>query len=89
MDLRSQRSNRSWTPTAPTVWSASGQILAQLAQGQSRIKEMVAVMYAAVDPRLHPAAAHSVLAHLVHLVHTGKVVSEGAASIDGEFHLAA
>ena len=65
------------------------QILAQLAQGQSRIKNMVAVMYAAVDPRLHPAAVHSVLAHLVHLVHTGKVVSEGAASIDGEFHLAA
>jgi glyoxylase-like metal-dependent hydrolase (beta-lactamase superfamily II) len=65
------------------------QILAALAGGQTHIKAMVPVMYAAVDPRLHPAAAHSVLAHLIHLVKTGRVVSDGAPSIDSAFRLAA
>ena len=65
------------------------QILAQLSLGRGRIKEMVPILYAAVDPRLHPAAAHSVLAHLIHLVRTGEVVSDGEPSIGGEFHLAA
>ena len=39
------------------------QIREQLAAGRTRIKDMVPAMYAAVDPRLHPAAARSVLAH--------------------------
>ena len=65
------------------------QILTQLAEGRSRIEEMVPVMYAAVDPRLHPAAAHSVLAHLIHLVRTGQVVSAGAPSLDSRFHITA
>ena len=64
------------------------QIMAQLAAGHSHIKAMVPVMYAAVDPRLHPAASHSVLAHLIHLVRTGHVVSDGAPSIDSAFRLA-
>jgi glyoxylase-like metal-dependent hydrolase (beta-lactamase superfamily II) len=53
------------------------QILDQLAQGRTRIAEMVPVIYADVDPRLHPAAARSVLAHLIPLVRTGRVASEG------------
>jgi glyoxylase-like metal-dependent hydrolase (beta-lactamase superfamily II) len=53
------------------------QILEQLAQGRCTIGEMVPVIYAAVDKRLHPAAAHSVLAHLIHLTRTGQVTSEG------------
>lgn len=63
------------------------QIMAQLDTGCSHIKAMVPVMYAAVDPRLHPAAAHSVLAHLIHLVRTGKVACEGAPSIDSAYQL--
>ena len=55
------------------------QILAQLAQGRERIAEIVPVIYADVDPRLHPAAAHSVLAHLIHLAASGQVVCEGPA----------
>ncbi len=35
-------------------------------------------MYADVDPRLHRAAARSVLAHLMHMV------GEGRAACDGE-----
>ncbi|MES1197501.1 MAG: MBL fold metallo-hydrolase, partial [Pseudomonadota bacterium] len=43
------------------------QILAQLAAGQTHIMDMVPVIYAGVDTRLYPAAAHSVLAHLIRL----------------------
>ena len=53
------------------------QILAAVAAGRARIPEMVQSIYADVDPRLHPAAAHSVLAHLIKLVREGRVVSDG------------
>ena len=53
------------------------QIVAQIALGRGRIADMVPVIYADVDPRLHPAAAHSVLAHLIHLVRTGRVATDG------------
>lgn len=54
------------------------QILARLAAGDDRIDQMVAVMYSDVDPKLHPAAARSVLSHLVHLADTGAVVADGS-----------
>lgn len=53
------------------------QILACIKGGASTIPAMVEIMYAAVDKRLHPAAARSVLAHLIHMVETGRVRSEG------------
>ena len=53
------------------------QILAQLAGGRTHIPELVREIYAEVDPRLHPAAAHSVLAHLIKLVREGRVISDG------------
>ncbi|WP_426165788.1 MBL fold metallo-hydrolase [Sandarakinorhabdus sp. DWP1-3-1] len=43
------------------------QILKLLADGPQTIPAMVAVMYAMVDKRLHPAAGRSVLAHLIDL----------------------
>ena len=43
------------------------QILAQLRRGEGRIPAMVETMYRDIDPRLHPAAGRSVLAHLVDL----------------------
>jgi glyoxylase-like metal-dependent hydrolase (beta-lactamase superfamily II) len=43
------------------------QILAHLEAGTGDIPAMVADMYRDVDPRLHPAAGRSVLAHLVDL----------------------
>jgi hypothetical protein len=39
---------------------------------------MVANLYQAVDPRLHPAAARSVLAHLIDLERRGLVAAEGS-----------
>jgi glyoxylase-like metal-dependent hydrolase (beta-lactamase superfamily II) len=53
------------------------QILAFLAGGEGRIPVMVEAMYQAIDPRLHPAAGRSVLAHLVDLERRGLVKAEG------------
>ncbi len=53
------------------------QILSKLGEGQGEIREMVASMYRDVDPRLHPAAGRSVLAHLVDLERRGLVRAEG------------
>ena len=65
------------------------QILAELAAGRMKIFDMVASMYADVDKRLHPAAAHSVLAHIIHLVERGEVVCQGSPDLDSEYRLAA
>ncbi|WP_273280401.1 MBL fold metallo-hydrolase [Hyphomonas atlantica] len=50
-------------------------ILDQMRSGQTSIPEMVKVMYADVDKRLHPAAAMSVLGHMIELIKTGVAVS--------------
>ena len=54
------------------------QILARLEAGERRIPDMVAAMYRDIDPRLHPAAGRSVLAHLVDLERRGVVRAEAA-----------
>ncbi len=53
------------------------QILAHLEAGEGRIPVMVEHMYRDVDPRLHPAAGRSVLAHLIDLEARGLVRREG------------
>ncbi len=53
------------------------QILAHLEAGTGRIPAMVETMYRDIDPRLHPAAGRSVLAHLVDLERRGLVRAEG------------
>lgn len=63
------------------------QILDALTVGHTRIKAMVPVLYAAVDPRLHPAAAMSVLAHLQQLVREGRVVCDGAPDLEADYRL--
>jgi len=63
------------------------QILERLARGDRTIREMVPVMYADVDKKLHPAACHSVLAHMIHLVKTGRVECSGAPCIDSLYAL--
>lgn len=61
------------------------QILAQLRSGQTDIRQMVPTLYAAVDPRLHPAACHSVLAHMVRLVSLGQAVCAGEPRLDSVY----
>jgi glyoxylase-like metal-dependent hydrolase (beta-lactamase superfamily II) len=63
------------------------QILAQLSAGETRIKSFVPKMYADVDPRLYPAAAHSVFAHMIQLVKSGRVKTAGEPALDAEFRL--
>lgn len=52
------------------------QIMARLEAGDRTIAGMTPVLYAAVDPRLWPAASLSVWAHLVALVRAGRAVAE-------------
>ena len=53
------------------------QILAQLEAGEGRIEAMVPRLYAGIDPVLYPAAARSVLAHLVDLERRGRAERSG------------
>ncbi len=61
------------------------QITACLARGIGTIKDMVTTMYAGIDTRLHPAAALSVYAHLIHMIAMGRVVSEGDATLEAVY----
>jgi len=53
------------------------QILGHLERGEGRIPVMVADMYSDVDPRLHPAAGRSVLAHLLDMERRGLARQSG------------
>ena len=64
------------------------QILAQLDGGSRRIADMVPILYAAVDPRLWPAAGLSVLAHLIALERTGRVEARPGPAMDAVWRLA-
>jgi glyoxylase-like metal-dependent hydrolase (beta-lactamase superfamily II) len=61
------------------------QIMAQLAAGQTKIKEFVPIMYAEVDSRLWPAACHSVMAHMSRLVRNGRVERVLGNGVDGTY----
>lgn len=63
------------------------QLLAAIASGHDTIAAMVPVIYAAVDPRLHPAAARSVLAHLIHMSATGVVAAEPEPSLTSRYQI--
>ncbi len=63
------------------------QILACLASGPQNIPQMVAAMYRDVAPILHPAAARSVHAHLIHMAETGRVASDGPPAADAIYRL--
>jgi hypothetical protein len=52
-------------------------IVAQLTAGEGSVAGIVAQLYRAVDPRLHPAAARSVLAHLIDLERRGRAQRSG------------
>jgi glyoxylase-like metal-dependent hydrolase (beta-lactamase superfamily II) len=59
-------------------------IVEQLEGGVTCIPQLVQAIYSDIDPGLHPAAARSVLAHLIHLEQRGVVQSQ-----DKEWRLAA
>jgi glyoxylase-like metal-dependent hydrolase (beta-lactamase superfamily II) len=63
------------------------QIMARLAAGDETIAEMVPALYAAVDPRLWPAASLSVLAHLIALVDRGIVAATPQAVLEARYRI--
>jgi glyoxylase-like metal-dependent hydrolase (beta-lactamase superfamily II) len=64
------------------------EIVAALAAGATRIPELVAGIYADVDPALHAAAARNVLAHLVDLAERGRVRADGPLGPGAAYRLA-
>lgn len=65
------------------------QICAALSEGLSAIPDIVSKLYADIDKRLHPAAAHSVLSHLIHMRETGRVCSDQSDGLRAKYRLAA
>lgn len=55
----------------------------RIAKGDRKISDMVKAIYKDTDPRLHGAAALSVLAHLEDLVERGQIITEGPPSLHG------
>lgn len=69
-------------------YAREDQIAACLKRGIGKIPDMVAVIYSEVDKRLHPAAALSVLAHLQHMVSTGRAQTDGPPRSSSVYRLA-
>ncbi|OBZ92943.1 beta-lactamase [Pararhizobium polonicum] len=63
-------------------------VLERVRAGDTHIPEMVKVIYATTDPRLHGAAALSVFAHLEDLLERGQVETDGPPALTGAFRLA-
>ena len=57
-------------------------VFQRIMQGDRTIGDMVKAIYRDTDPRLHGAAALSVLAHLEDLVGRGEIVTEGNPSLE-------
>lgn len=60
-------------------------VLERIKAGDRLIPDMVKAIYARTDPRLHGAAALSVLAHLEDLIEKGRVVTDGPPSLTGAY----
>lgn len=65
------------------------QIMGAIQSGLTEIGPIVAELYKAVDERLHPAAAHSVLSHLIHMRKTGRVEASGPDGLRQSYRVAA
>ena len=61
-------------------------VLACVRAGHSAIPAIAAKVYEGLDPRLAPAAAHSVLARIKDLVSRGLVGAEGAITLGSAFY---
>ena len=62
------------------------QIMCALESGLTEIMPIVEKLYVDVDKRLYPAAAHSVLSHLIHMRETGRVASNDADGLKASYH---
>ncbi|OWV92413.1 MBL fold metallo-hydrolase [Rhizobium sp. R635] len=60
-------------------------VLARIAAGDREISEMVKAIYRDTDPKLHGAAALSVLAHIEHLLERGEITADGPPSLAASY----
>jgi glyoxylase-like metal-dependent hydrolase (beta-lactamase superfamily II) len=60
-------------------------VLERIKSGDRTIPEMVKIIYRETDPRLHGAAALSVLAHIEDLIGKGLVATDGPPALHGEY----
>ena len=60
-------------------------VLERIRKGDRLIGDMVKVIYATTDPRLHGAAALSVLAHIEDLVEKRLIATDGPPKLSGEY----
>ena len=63
-------------------------IVTRLKAGDTLIPDMVKVIYKDVDARLHAPAAHSVLAHMIHLVEAGRATADGPFNLTTRYRAA-
>jgi len=75
--VRALRSHRKMRETA---------VLSRIRAGDVTIPDIVKVIYQSTDPRLHGAAALSVLAHIEDLVAQNRIKTEGPPSINGNYY---
>jgi len=101
--IKSRRFDRIWPTHGPCIENVDefvgayidhrlareSQIMGALESGLSGILEIVAKLYVDVDKRLHPAAAHSVLSHLIHMRETGRVIADEADGLKTRYRPAA
>ncbi|MBY5538434.1 MBL fold metallo-hydrolase [Rhizobium leguminosarum] len=64
-------------------------VLARVQAGDRQIAEMVKVIYRDTDPKLHGAAALSVLAHIEDLLERGEIAADGPPSLAAVYRPAA
>ncbi|MGR9174677.1 MBL fold metallo-hydrolase [Rhizobium leguminosarum] len=62
-------------------------VLASVRAGNTQIAEMVKVIYRDTDPKLHGAAALSVLAHIEDLLERGEIAADGPPSLAATYRL--
>ncbi|MBX5068587.1 MBL fold metallo-hydrolase [Rhizobium lentis] len=60
-------------------------VLARVSAGDSGIAEMVKAIYRDTDPKLHGAAALSVLAHIEDLLERGEIAADGPPSLAASY----
>ena len=53
----------------------------------TKIPDIVEQLYKSTDPKLYGAAGRSVLAHLIHMAETGRVLCDELPSIHSSFQL--
>ncbi|MGR9495910.1 MBL fold metallo-hydrolase [Rhizobium leguminosarum] len=62
-------------------------VLARVQAGDTQIAEMVKLIYRDTDPKLHGAAALSVLAHIENLMERGEIAADGPPSLAATYRL--